>query len=272
MSRFAVIGHPIAHSKSPLIHRLFAEQTGRTLTYTAIQVLPEAFAGFVTDFFAAGGAGLNVTVPHKETAYRWVGDHCSGRAIRAKAVNTLYRHAAGGIWGDNTDGVGLTRDLIQNLRVTVKGSRILILGAGGAVRGVIGALLDEDPAAIVIANRTQARAQEILAELPATAPVRVCDFAALPNAPFDLMINGTSAGLSGERPPVPAGAVGPDTCCYDMLYGETDTVFQAWARAAGAACAANGLGMLVEQAAEAFYIWHGVRPDTGPVLDYLRRP
>jgi shikimate dehydrogenase len=261
--RYAVFGHPIAHSKSPLIHAAFARQTGQDMTYEAILAPKDGFAATVAAFVAAGGRGANVTVPFKEEAFRLAG-RLSPRAQRAGAVNTLVFDADGS-FGDNTDGAGLVADLTRNLHRTLAGGRILLLGAGGAARGVIEPLLDQQPAALVIANRTVNRAQE-LAQLFGH-DVRACGFDAL-HTPFDFVINATAASLSGELPPLSPQLFTPDTLAYDMMYGR-DTPFLAFARAQGAATA-DGLGMLVEQAAEAFHLWRGVRPDTAPVIASLR--
>lgn len=261
--RYAVFGHPIAHSKSPLIHAAFARQTGQDMRYEAILAPQDGFAASVAAFIAAGGRGANVTVPFKEEAFR-MADSLSARAQRAGAVNTLS-FAAGTIHGDNTDGAGLVADLTRNLGRTLAGRRILLLGAGGAARGVIEPLLDQEPAALVIANRTVARAQT-LAEL-FDRGVLACGFDTLDGA-FDLVINATAASLAGERPPLSATVFAAGSLAYDMMYGRA-TPFLDFARAHGAATA-DGLGMLVEQAAEAFFVWRGVRPATAPVIAELR--
>jgi shikimate dehydrogenase len=261
--RYAVFGHPIAHSKSPQIHAAFARQTGQDLTYEAILAPLDGFADSVAQFISAGGRGANVTVPFKEEAFR-LANRLSPRAQRAGAVNTLS-FDADGILGDNTDGAGLVADLTRNLHCMLAGKRILLLGAGGAARGVIEPLLEQKPSALVMANRTVSRAQE-LAELFGHG-VSACSFDAV-DTPFDLVINATAASLAGERPPLSPCVFTPDTLAYDLMYGR-DTPFLAFARTHGAATA-DGLGMLVEQAAEAFYLWRGVRPDTAPVIAALR--
>jgi len=260
--RYAVFGHPIAHSKSPQIHAAFARQTGQDMSYEAILAPKDGFAASVAAFIAAGGRGANVTVPFKEEAYR-LASRLSPRAQHAGAVNTLVFDD--GILGDNTDGAGLVADLTRNLRCALAGKRILLVGAGGAARGVIDPLLDQTPAELVIANRTVSRAQE-LADLFGRG-VRACGFDAL-DMPFDLVINATAASLAGELPPLSPHIFTAGTLAYDMMYGR-DTPFLAFARSHGAATA-DGLGMLVEQAAEAFYLWRGVRPDTAPVIAALR--
>ena len=261
--RYAVFGHPIAHSKSPQIHAAFARQTGQDMTYEAILAPLDGFADSIAQFAAAGGRGANVTVPFKEEAYK-LARRLSPRAQRAGAVNTLS-FDADGILGDNTDGAGLVADLTRNLNRTLAGKRILLLGAGGAARGVIGPLLKLQPATLVIANRTVSRAQE-LADLFGHG-VTACSFDAA-NTPFDLVINATAASLAGELPPLSASIFNTTTLAYDMMYGR-DTPFLSFARTHGAATA-DGLGMLVEQAAEAFFVWRGVRPDTAAVIASLR--
>jgi len=261
--RYAVFGHPIAHSKSPQIHTAFARQTGQDMTYEAILATLDGFADSVAAFIAAGGRGAHVTVPFKEEAFR-LASRLSPRAQRAGAVNTLS-FDADGILGDNTDGAGLVADLTRNLHCTIVGKRVLLLGAGGAARGVIEPLLDQQPAALVIANRTVSRAEE-LAELFGRG-VRACGFDAA-NTPFDLVINATAASLAGDLPPLSPRVFTPDTMAYDMMYGR-DTPFLDFARTHGARTA-DGLGMLVEQAAEAFHLWRGVRPDTAPIIVALR--
>jgi shikimate dehydrogenase len=264
--RYAVIGNPIAHSKSPFIHTLFAEQTGQAMTYERILAPLDGFRETVLRFRAEGGRGMNVTVPFKLEAAELC-DHLSERAARAGAVNTLIFQADGTIEGDNTDGAGLVRDLLGH-GVRIEGQRVLILGAGGAVRGVLAPLLAERPAALVIANRTADKAEQLAADFADLGPVHGCGFEALAG-PFDLIINGTSASLTGELPPLPDDLLGKGAVAYDMAYGSEPTPFQRWAQAHGARLALDGLGMLVEQAAESFYRWRGVRPETAPVRQAL---
>ena len=261
--RYAVFGHPIAHSKSPQIHAAFARQTGQDMTYEAILAPLEGFGARIADFIAAGGRGANVTVPFKEQACQ-LAARLSPRAERAGAVNTLS-FDDGTIIGDNTDGAGLVADLTHNLGRDIAGRRILLLGAGGAARGVIAPLLDQQPATLVIANRTVSRAQE-LADLFGHG-VAACGFENT-GGPFDIVINATAASLAGELPPLSPHIFTPATLAYDMMYGR-DTPFLGFARRHGAVTA-DGLGMLVEQAAEAFRLWRGVRPDTAPVIAALR--
>ncbi|NMX89597.1 MULTISPECIES: shikimate dehydrogenase [unclassified Pseudomonas] len=269
MDRYVVFGNPIGHSKSPLIHRLFAEQTGEALDYSTLLAPLEDFTGCAREFFLHG-RGANVTVPFKEEAYR-LANALTERAQRAGAVNTLSKLADGSLLGDNTDGAGLVRDLSVNAGLSLAGKRILLLGAGGAVRGALEPLLAQQPASLIIANRTVEKA-ELLAELfDDLGPVSASGFDWL-SEPVDLIINATSASLSGDVPPIASSLIEPGkTFCYDMMYAKEPTAFCRWATEHGAAVAMDGLGMLVEQAAEAFYLWRGVRPDSAPVLAELRR-
>jgi shikimate dehydrogenase len=270
IDRYAVIGHGLSHSRSPQIHGLFAQSTGQSLQYGLIDVPAERFEAAVRDFFAGGGRGLNVTVPHKEAALA-LAARLSPRARRARAVNTLAAGTgaeANTLLGDNTDGAGLVRDLTVNLGYALTGARVLLLGAGGAARGVIGPLLEGGVGELLIQNRNPARAQRLAQEFAALGPISA---SAASGGAVELIINATSASLHGELPLVPAQACGPRTVCYDLAYGAGDTAFMRWARAAGAAGALMGLGMLVEQAAESFLLWRGVRPDTAPVLAQLRQ-
>ncbi|WP_369958446.1 shikimate dehydrogenase [Pseudomonas benzenivorans] len=269
MDRYGVFGNPIGHSKSPLIHRLFAAQTGQPLSYEALLAPLDDFEGFARAFFAEG-RGANVTVPFKEQAFR-LADELSERARRAGAVNTLSKREDGSLLGDNTDGAGLVRDLRVNAGLELRGKRILLLGAGGAVRGVLEPLLAQQPAVLVIANRTVAKAEQLVAEFADLGPLVASGFDWI-DAPVDLIVNGTSASLAGELPPIAASLIAPGrTICYDMMYARQATAFNAWAAEQGAARTIDGLGMLVEQAAEAFCLWRGVRPDSAPVLAELRR-
>ncbi len=268
VDRYAVIGHPIAHSRSPWIHAQFAAATGQALSYGAIDVPPERLVAQVREFFAGGGRGLNVTVPHKQAVLALMHD-LSDRARIAGAVNTIARTDRGELLGENTDGVGFVRDVTRNLGVPITGRRVLLLGAGGAARGLTGPLLGERPRELVIANRTAARALDLAARFAADAPVRASAYAELAGPPFDLVINATAASLQQQLPPLPAGIVAAGTLCYDLAYGHAATRFVEWARAQGAGRACMGGGMLVEQAAEAFLLWRGVRPDTAAVLAEL---
>ncbi len=267
--RYAVIGNPIEHSKSPQIHAAFAAQTGQDLVYGRLLGGLEAFEGDVQDFFSGGGRGLNVTVPFKERACRCV-DELSPRAAQAQAVNTIVRLADGRLRGDNTDGVGLVTDLGCNHRFHLAGSRILLLGAGGAARGVVGPLLQNRPARLLIANRTAPRALSLAAGFAAAGPVFGCGLDELAGQQFDLIVNATAAGLHGAVPALPDHCLAAGGWTYDMMYGSAPTAFVRWGQTQGAARALDGLGMLVEQAAEAFWLWRGVRPDTEPVIRLLR--
>jgi shikimate dehydrogenase len=266
--QYAVMGHPVAHSRSPRIHRLFAAQTGQNLEYRAILVEPGDFAVAARAFHADGGKGLNVTVPFKQDA--WVfADLLSARAERAGAVNTLI-FEPGGIRGDNTDGPGLVRDLTVNHRYPLAGKRILLLGAGGAARGVLQPLLAEQPAQLVIANRTAEKALGLALRFNDLGRVSASDFAELAGRQFDLIINATAAGLDDAVPPLPDNVLAAEGWCYDLMYGREPTAFVRWGREHGAVQSLDGLGMLVEQAAESFHLWRGVWPETGPVIAALR--
>ena len=272
MVRYAVIGNPIAHSKSPQIHAAFARQTGQALSYEALLAPLDGFVQTVSAFRAQGGRGMNVTVPFKLEAFA-LADRHTPRADMAGAVNTLA-FGADGVLGDNTDGAGLVRDLTANLQVPLAGRRILLLGAGGATRGVLLPLLDGRPACLTIANRTVSKAEALVALFAPHAADTALDasgFEALAGRRFDLVINATAASLADELPPLPPGLHAAGALAYDMMYGRGPTRFMRAALADGAARAADGLGMLIEQAAESFTLWRGVRPDSGPVLAELRR-
>lgn len=268
--RYALVGHPVHHSRSPLIHQLFARQTGEHVSYELIDADIAQFEVAVKGFGAAGGKGLNITVPHKEAAYR-LSDEVGPEAELAKAVNTLT-FSNGRIRGDNTDGIGFMRDLTVNLERTVEGHRVLILGAGGAARGIVGPLLQAGPAEFWIANRTLSRAEALQHEFGTDHVIEICSFDDLSRLePFDIVINATSAGLKGEQPPFPASLVDAQSFCYDLAYSLHDTPFVIWARNAGAGRVAQGWGMLVEQAAASYYIWRGKRPKTAPILSKMTR-
>ncbi|MCD1646389.1 shikimate dehydrogenase [Marinobacter adhaerens] len=268
---YAVVGNPISHSKSPRIHSLFASETGEPVEYTAIQAPLDDFAGTVKQFFERGGKGLNVTVPFKEEAWK-LADRRTERAENAGAANTLYLDDDGRLTADNTDGCGIVRDLVSNHGVTLKAAHILVLGAGGAVRGVLGPILAEHPASITIANRTVTRA-EALVELftPVAGETALSAFGfEQPCEPYDLIINGTSASLQGDLPPLSPKVIAEKTVVYDMMYSLQTTTFNQWALEQGAQIVHDGLGMLVEQAAESFRIWRGISPATRPVIEELR--
>jgi len=268
IDRYAVIGNPIAHSKSPLIHTEFARQTAQQLTYSAELVELGGVKAFVKSFTENNGKGLNVTVPFKQDAFE-LATELSGRAQRAGAVNTLTLKD-NIIFGDTTDGVGLLNDLTQNHQLNIKNKHILIVGAGGAVRGVLEPLLLESPASLVIANRTVSRAQQLAEDFSSFGNISACEFSELKNKQFDIIINGTSASLSGELPPLPENLFSKNACAYDMMYAKEPTVFMQWSKQQGAKLILDGLGMLVEQAAESFYIWRGVRPETRDVIRMIK--
>ena len=266
--RYCVFGNPVAHSRSPAIHARFAAQCRQDLSYEAILAPLDGFVATVGDFIAGGGKGANVTLPFKEEAFAL----CTRRSVRAEragAVNTLA-FTGSGIFGDNTDGAGLVRDIEVNLEVPLAGRRLLLLGAGGAARGVIAPLLERRPAGLFIANRTADKAEALARQFSDLAAVDAGNLAKTAGRTFDVVINATSASLSGATLPLPAGIFAPASLAYDMMYGKGETPFLALAREQGAARLADGLGMLVEQAAEAFLIWRGVRPDSALVLAEFR--
>jgi shikimate dehydrogenase len=272
--RYAVVGNPIAHSKSPEIHAAFARQTGHDIDYTRLLAPLDGFRSTIESFRVAGGKGVNVTVPFKLEAFD-LADEVSQRAKDAEAANFL-RFDNGRIRADNTDGIGLTRDIVHNLGFGLAGKRVLLLGAGGAAQGVLTPLLEHEPRILTIANRTVEKALR-LAETFRHKPVSASSvlsglrFGELAGHHFDLVINATSTSLQGELPPLPADAFAAGALAYDMMYGATPTPFLAFAAAHGAKTS-DGLGMLVEQAAESFLLWRGVRPETVPVITLLRRP
>ncbi len=270
VDRYTVFGNPVEHSKSPRIHTLFAEQTGERIHYDLSLAPLDGFEQAVHEFMRAGGCGANVTVPFKRQAFELAAQR-SERAELAGAVNTLSFDPDGTIRGDNTDGAGLLRDLTINQGIELAGCEVLVLGAGGAVRGVLGPLLAAGPARVHIANRTVARALSLARQFGARAQVTAGSFDELAGMRFGLIINGTSAGLADEVPALPDDVLtsGGRTC--DMVYGDADTAFMRRARELGDTQPLDGLGMLVEQAAESFYVWRGVRPDTAPVIATLRQ-
>jgi len=266
--QYGVFGHPVGHSLSPFIHGMFARDTGQEMSYRPYDVAPDEFAARVREFFERGGRGLSITLPHKIAAVE-VAHELTERAAHAAAVNTLALQDEG-IVGDNTDGVGLVRDLCDNQRIVITNRHLLILGAGGATRGILAPLLGLEPAALVIANRSPERAEALAAAFADLGTTRGVGFSDVGDAPFDLIINATSASLTGEIPPIPPSALSPDTVCYDLAYGRSATGFVRWAQQAGCGRALQGLGMLVEQAAESFRLWRGVRPETAQVLSVLK--
>jgi len=268
--RYAVVGNPIAQSKSPLMHAEFARQTGEDMRYDAMLAPLDGFAAAVAEFRARGGKGMNVTVPFKLQAFELATRHTE-RAQQARAVNTL-KFDADGILGDNTDGAGIVTDIESNLAFPIRGRRVLMLGAGGAARGALLPLLQQQPASVELANRTAEKALELALHFAAYGNVSGGGYARLAGRQFDLVINATSASLNNLLPPLPQGAFAPGSLAYDMVYGKGLGCFLDYARGQGAAQVADGLGMLVEQGAEAFYVWRGVRPtDTRRVMEMLRR-
>ncbi|HET9328885.1 MAG TPA: shikimate dehydrogenase [Steroidobacteraceae bacterium] len=268
LDRYGVVGHPVSHSLSPFIHAMFARETGQAMSYRPFDVRPEDFETRVREFFADGGLGLNVTLPHKVAAAE-LADELTERAAHAASVNTLA-FEDGRLLGDNTDGAGLVRDLCDNLGVVITNRRMLIIGAGGATRGILAPLLGLEPTAVVIANRTPERAAALAAAFADLGVTQGAGFEDIAPEPFDVIVNATSASLSGDIPPIPAEAIGPDSVCYDLAYGRAASAFVQWATRLGCARAEQGLGMLVEQAAESFRLWRGVRPATTQVLAALR--
>ena len=268
--RYAVFGNPVGHSRSPDIHAAFATQTGETLEYTKQHIEAGTFSACARSFFASGGKGLNITLPFKTDAFEFA-DTLTERARRAGAVNTLIKNNDGTVLGDNTDGVGMVRDITENLHWKIAEQQILILGAGGAVRGVLEPLLTQQPSKVVIANRTVEKAMQLANDFSDLGNVLGSGFDELEKlSPFDLVINGTSASLSGELPPLPENLMAENACAYDMMYAAKPTVFMQWMSQHGISRITDGLGMLVEQAAESFYLWRGVRPETRTLIQNLR--
>ena len=265
--RYAVIGHPVAHSRSPEIHAAFAREAGQTIVYDRLLAPLDGFLATVEVFRASGALGANVTLPFKLEAYGYANE-LTERARQAGAVNTLKFDGAH-ILGDNTDGVGLCRDIVDNLEVPISGARILLIGAGGAARGVLGPLISAGPQTIAITNRTFSKADAIAKYFSSLGPIKAVSAGDLALQRFDILINATSASLSHSLPPVPVSCFQPGVLAYDMMYGEGPTPFMALAASAGARVA-DGLGMLVQQAAEAYFVWRGVRPATARVMAQLR--
>lgn len=271
--RYAVIGNPIAHSKSPLLHSAFAEQTQQAIQYTAIRADDDAFIKTADSFFNEGGKGLNVTVPFKQDAFNYAGE-LTPRAQLAGAVNTLWRDSNGIIHGDTTDGIGLVTDMEKNLGWMLKQQSILVIGAGGAVRGVLQALIEADPKSITLVNRTVEKAEVIATIFKDLYTIDSCGFKALreiySRKPFDIIINGSSASLSGDLPPLSSDILHKESRCYDMMYSNALTPFLQWAKEQGINQLSDGLGMLVGQGAASFKIWRGIQPDCRPVIEMLR--
>jgi shikimate dehydrogenase len=265
---YAIIGNPVSHTKSPFIHAEFARQTGEDMRYEAILAPLDGFAATVAQFRESGGKGLNITLPFKLEAFE-LATQLTERAEQARAVNTL-RFDADTILGDNTDGAGVVRDIQNNLGFSIQGKRVLLMGAGGAAQGALLPVLEQQPELVVIANRTAEKAVALENQFSGYGKVSGGDYARLKGKAFDLVINSTSTGLTGELPPLPQGVFAPSSLAYDMVYGKGLTRFLEHARDNGAERLADGLGMLVEQAVESFYLWRGVRPDGRPVMEKLR--
>ncbi|HSW68973.1 MAG TPA: shikimate dehydrogenase [Gammaproteobacteria bacterium] len=259
--QYAVIGNPIHHSWSPKIHQLFAEQTQQELDYKAILAPLDGFKHILKEFQNQGGKGLNITLPFKQQAYQIV-DTLSERAKLAKSINTIQFNPDGTLFGDNTDGIGFIRDVVHNHNFSISNKRVLILGAGGAVRGILHPLLQESPAQLIIANRTEETAKALIEEFPHDPSIQTCSLSSLDQFKFDLVINGTSASLTENTIDLPKNILSGQAYCYDMVYGKGTTPFMAWAAENNAMLISDGLGMLIEQAAESFYIWRGIRPKT----------
>jgi shikimate dehydrogenase len=267
--RYAVIGNPVAHSKSPQIHAAFARSTGQDMTYERLLAPLDGFVATVGAFRDGGGRGLNVTVPFKVEAFALASLH-SSRAQLAGAVNTLMVEPDGRWYGDNTDGAGLVRDLTENLGLELRDCSILVLGAGGAARGILGPLLDCLPRTLAVSNRTHPKAVALAAQFTPLGPIEAIAPTDLPGHRFDLVINSTSLGIASETHDWPASVFAPGSFAYDLVYADQPTPFVRWAAQRGAARTADGLGMLIEQAAESFHLWRGVRPHTAPVFALLR--
>lgn len=268
--QYGVVGHPVAHSWSPFIHGMFSKECDQNLLYRLYDIEPADFRREALRLFTSGIKGLNVTLPHKESAAELV-NVMTPRATRAQAVNTIVLQQDNLLLGDNTDGIGLIRDLQDNLGLTLDHKRILILGAGGATRGILAPLIDTGPAALVIANRTPARAHALAAAFSDMFAIHACEFKHVQGPPYDVIVNATSASLQGQMPEMPPGLVSEDSVCYDLAYGSGHTPFTLWAKSLYAARVCKGWGMLVEQAAESFFLWRGVRPNTHSVLEALTR-
>lgn len=268
MDAYAVIGNPVSHSLSPFIHQAFAKQTGQNLTYELIEAPLDGFKDCLSSFINKGGKGCNITLPFKEEALQ-VADQCAARAEIAGAVNTIKVQNNNQLLGDNTDGIGLIRDLKKNHHYEIKNKKILILGAGGAVKGILKPLLDEQPTLVVIANRSFDKAVNLVEKFHDYGNISPCHLFSIENMPYDLIINGTSLGHQGKLPALQNNLFGPNSWFYDLTYGKSAQLFREWALSQGAPKALDGIGMLVEQAAESFYLWRGVRPETKEIREKL---
>ena len=270
MDKYAVIGNPVKHSLSPTIHGIFAQQTKQDLEYGKILAPLDRFNDTVTEFIQAGGKGINITVPFKVEAYQLANDH-SALARQAGAANTLLFRDDGSIYADNTDGVGLVQDLTHNHHFCLRGKRILVIGAGGAARNIIGALLAQAPQQVMVSNRTESKAQALVTQFELHGTITACALNALDTQAFDLIINASSAGLTGDFPPLSTALINQHTWCYDLVYtrDRSQTAFLHWAAPSKPAMMLDGLGMLVEQAASAFALWRGIHPKTTVVIKQL---
>ncbi len=268
--KYAVIGNPIGHSKSPDIHRMFANQTNQDMAYTALQAEPDQFDSAIDEFISSNGMGLNITLPFKQEAFR-LANQLSVHAQRSGAVNTLIISSTGEIHGDNTDGVGLLRDLTKNLNIKVNEARILVLGAGGAVRGILPSLIDEKPVSITLANRTESKAHDIANLFLEVFPISPNRYDQLAGKTFDLIINGTSSSVTHSMPEIPNRILELNGFVYDLMYASEPTPFLKWGISQGASLATDGLGMLVEQAAQSFYLWRSILPETEIVIKTLKQ-
>lgn len=270
MNRYCVVGNPVEHSKSPIIHKQFAEQTGKHISYDKVLIEAERFTESMDALFDSGLNGCNVTVPFKETVECYC-QTTSERATLAGAVNTLIRDKDGKIHGDNTDGIGLVRDIVNNNALALEGRTVLLAGAGGAARGIIQPLLAQKLRSFVICNRTFSKAEQLCALFSSYGPITARQYGDVEGLSFDLIINATSTSLSGDIPPIPNTCVGPNTTLYDLMYAKEPTPFLRWGAEQEAKNCLDGIGMLVEQAAESFYLWEGVRPDTRTVIAELQK-
>ncbi len=269
LDQYAVVGNPIEHSKSPFIHKQFALQTGEPIEYTKLLAPLDNFKQTVEDFFAQGGKGLNVTVPFKLEAFDFA-DNKNARAEFAQAANTLIKGEDGKITADNTDGVGIVRDIENNQHISLKGENILLLGAGGAVQGVLQPILLAQPNSLHIANRTLSKAKTLALQFKTLGNVTFSGLSNIPVQNYDVIINGTAASLSASVPNIASALINENSFCYDMMYAKDGTAFTQWAKNNGAIKVSDGLGMLIEQAAESFYLWRGVRPKTEAVMNLIR--
>lgn len=270
IDKYAVIGNPISHSKSPDIHTMFANQTNQAMEYTTIQAEVGSFNQAVQSFIANKGRGLNVTLPFKQDAFR-LANHLSDIAQKSGAVNTLIIESNAIIRGDNTDGIGLVRDLKQNLDIPLQQCRILIIGAGGAVRGILPSLFNEKPAAISLVNRTESKTLALTSLFAELYDIKPISFKSLSGHKFDLIINGTSSSLDNTLPPLPDNILEKGGYCYDLMYADKPTIFVKWGFEQGASQSTDGIGMLVEQAAESFFLWRKIRPETQIVIQALKQ-